>query len=110
MTRKKSVQISEIRGCIMGQDRMISMNDFADLVAEIAGVEIVKKHVSSPQDVRGRNSDNTRLREILGWEPEISLEEGIARTYSWIEAQVKAMLELSSEMAESLSKSRIITS
>jgi len=50
------------------------------------------KHVSGPQGVRGRNSDNTRLREVLGWEPEISLEEGIARTYPWIEEQVRAKL------------------
>ena len=43
--------------------------------------------------VRGRNSDNTLLRKVLGWEPEISLEEGLARTYPWIESQVKAKLE-----------------
>jgi GDP-D-mannose 3', 5'-epimerase len=45
--------------------------------------------VPGPQGVRGRNSDNTRLRQVLGWEPQISLEEGIARTYEWIEAQVR---------------------
>jgi nucleoside-diphosphate-sugar epimerase len=44
--------------------------------------------VPGPQGVRGRNSDNSRLRAVLGWEPEISLEDGIARTYTWIEAQV----------------------
>jgi len=43
--------------------------------------------------VRGRNSDNTLLRKVLGWAPEISLEEGLARTYPWIESQVKAKLE-----------------
>lgn len=73
----------------LGQDRLISINELADMVAETAGVEIVKKHVPGPQGVRGRNSDNTRLREVLGWEPEISLEEGMARTYAWIEGQVR---------------------
>ena len=73
----------------LGQDRLISINELADMVAAAAGIEIVKKHVPGPQGVRGRNSDNTRLRQVLGWEPQITLEEGIARTYEWIEAQVR---------------------
>jgi GDP-D-mannose 3', 5'-epimerase len=72
----------------LGQDRMVTINQLADIIAEIAGTRIVKKHVPGPQGVRGRNSDNTRLREVLDWEPEISLEEGLATTYAWIEAQV----------------------
>jgi nucleoside-diphosphate-sugar epimerase len=76
----------------LGQDRMVTINQLADMVAEIAGVQIVKKHVPGPQGVRGRNSDNTLLRAVLGWEPAISLEEGLARTYVWIEAQVRAGL------------------
>jgi GDP-D-mannose 3', 5'-epimerase len=72
----------------LGQDRLISINALADLVASIAGVPISKKHVPGPQGVRGRNSDNSRLREVLGWEPQITLEEGLARTYPWIEEQV----------------------
>jgi nucleoside-diphosphate-sugar epimerase len=63
------------------------------MVAEIADIRIIKKHVSGPQGVRGRNSDNTRLRQVLGWEPEVSLEEGLARTYAWIEAQVQKKLD-----------------
>jgi GDP-D-mannose 3',5'-epimerase len=76
----------------LGQDRMVTINELADMIAEIAGIEIAKKHVNGPQGVRGRNSDNSRLREVLDWEPEISLEEGLARTYSWIESQVRASL------------------
>ena len=76
----------------LGQDRMVTINELADMVAAIAGVDIEKKHIDGPQGVRGRNSDNTRLREVLGWEPEISLEEGLARTYAWIEGQVSAQL------------------
>jgi nucleoside-diphosphate-sugar epimerase len=74
----------------LGQDRMVSINRLADMVAEVAGVRIEKRHVPGPQGVRGRNSDNTRLREVLGWEPEIDLEEGLSRTYPWIEAQLRA--------------------
>lgn len=77
----------------LGQDRLVTINQLADMVAEIAGVEIIKRHVPGPQGVRGRNSDNTRLRQVLGWEPQISIEEGLARTYRWIEGQVKAKLE-----------------
>jgi GDP-D-mannose 3', 5'-epimerase len=76
----------------LGQDRLISINALADLVAQVAGVSIVKKHVPGPQGVRGRNSDNSRLREVLGWEPQLSLEEGFARTYPWIEEQVARTL------------------
>lgn len=72
----------------LGQDRMVSINELADMVAKIAGYEIDKKHIDGPQGVRGRNSDNTKLREVLGWEPQVSLEEGLAVTYKWIEQQV----------------------
>jgi GDP-D-mannose 3', 5'-epimerase len=74
------------------QDRLVTINQLADLVAQIAGIAIVKKHVPGPQGVRGRNSDNTRLRQVLQWEPEIALEEGLSRTYSWIEEQVRRQL------------------
>ena len=73
----------------LGQDRMVTINQLADIVAEIADIRLNKRHVEGPQGVRGRNSDNTRLREVLGWEPEISLEDGLARTYAWIEDQVR---------------------
>jgi GDP-D-mannose 3', 5'-epimerase len=76
----------------LGQDRMVTINQLADTVAAIAGVQIAKRHVPGPQGVRGRNSDNTRLRQVLGWEPEISLEEGLVRTYAWIEEQVRGRL------------------
>jgi len=72
----------------LGQDRMVSINELADIVANIAGTAITKRYVDGPQGVRGRNSDNSRLREVLGWEPAISLEDGLARTYTWIEQQV----------------------
>jgi nucleoside-diphosphate-sugar epimerase len=73
----------------LGQDRMVTINGLADMIAAIAGIKIRRKHVSGPMGVRGRNSDNTLLRKVLGWEPAISLEEGLARTYGWIEDQVR---------------------
>lgn len=77
----------------LGQDRMVTINELADIIAGIAGIDIVKKHVPGPQGVRGRNSDNTLLRETLGWEPQISLEEGLTGTYAWIEEQVRLSLK-----------------
>jgi nucleoside-diphosphate-sugar epimerase len=75
----------------LGQDRMISINQLVEMVATIAG-----KRIS--QGVRGRNSDNTRLRSVLRWEPSISLEEGLARTYKWIEEQLTLARRISTEM------------
>ena len=73
----------------LGQDRLITINQLVDIVSKIAGIRLVKKHVPGPQGVRGRNSDNTRLRQVLGWEPQVSLDEGLAHTYAWIEDQVR---------------------
>jgi nucleoside-diphosphate-sugar epimerase len=73
----------------LGQDRMISVDELVDIVSQIAGKRIGKRYdTTKPQGVRGRNSDNTRLRQVLDWEPQVSLEEGLARTYSWIKSQV----------------------
>ncbi|MFN3329536.1 MAG: NAD-dependent epimerase/dehydratase family protein, partial [Pyrinomonadaceae bacterium] len=77
----------------LGQDRMVTINQLADIIADIAGIKIKKKYVDGPQGVRGRNSDNTRLRQVLGWEPQVSLEEGLKITYQWIEEQVRKKLE-----------------
>jgi len=77
----------------LGQDRMISINGLAEIIAEIAGISIAKKHIDGPQGVRGRNSDNDLLRETLDWEPEISLEDGLKITYEWIESEVRESLK-----------------
>ena len=77
----------------LGQDRLISINQLADLVSDAAGVSVKRTHIDGPEGVRGRNSDNTRLRAVLGWEPQISLEDGIRKTYDWIEAQVREQLD-----------------
>ncbi len=73
----------------LGQDRMLSINELVRIIADIAGKEIKQRHnLDMPQGVRGRNSDNSRLREVLSWVPQISLERGLELTYEWIEAQV----------------------
>ena len=76
----------------LGSDRMVTINQLAGIIADIAGIKITVKHIPGPQGVRGRNSDNSKLRQVLGWEPQISLEEGLARTYPWIEQQVARKL------------------
>lgn len=73
----------------LGQDRMVTINELADIIAAAAGIEITKKHIDGPMGVRGRNSNNDLLRQVLGWEPRVSLEDGLAQTYSWIEEQVR---------------------
>ncbi len=74
----------------LGNDRLISINELVDLVSQIAGKRLSKKHdLSKPQGVRGRNSDNTRLSEVLGWAPGIALETGLDITYRWIEGELE---------------------
>lgn len=74
----------------LGQDRLVTINQLSDIVADAAGIEIRRRHIEGPEGVRGRNSDNSRLREVLDWEPQVSLEDGLGKTYKWIEEQVKA--------------------
>jgi len=73
----------------IGSDRLVSINHLADIVGQAAGVAVAKNHVDDPQGVRGRNSDNTLCEQVLGWRPQVSLEDGIARTYAWIAEQVQ---------------------
>ena len=74
----------------LGRDRMVTINELAEIIIEISGKKNISlKHVEGPQGVRGRNSDNTKLREVLGWEPSIPLEVGLVPTYRWIEEQVQ---------------------
>jgi len=86
---RKLMQSNYYKPLNLGQDRLVTINQLAEMIAAIAGIKIIKRHQPGPQGVRGRNSDNTKLRQVLGWEPEVSLEEGLARTYAWIERQVR---------------------
>lgn len=73
----------------LGSDRMVSINELAEIIANVAEKNITLKHIDGPQGVRGRNSDNTLLRQVLGWEPSVSLEEGLKITYDWISEQIQ---------------------
>lgn len=69
----------------LGSSELVSINQLVDLVEDIAGVRLERAYnLNAPQGVRGRNSDNTLIREAFDWEPSISLREGLERTYAWI--------------------------
>jgi nucleoside-diphosphate-sugar epimerase len=74
----------------IGSDRLVTINELSDIIARASGKEITRKHdLSAPQGVRGRNADLTLVKRVLGWEPEIDLEEGLAKTYRWIDKMLK---------------------
>jgi len=73
----------------LGTDHLVTINELAHTVIDVSGKHnITLKHIPGPQGVRGRNSDNQRLRDVLGWEPQTPLREGLAETYRWIAKQV----------------------
>jgi GDP-D-mannose 3',5'-epimerase len=74
----------------LGTDRLFSINELVDIAANLAGKRIRKQYdLTKPQGVRGRNSNNDRLRKILGWEPRIPLEQGLGITYEWIRNELR---------------------
>ena len=74
----------------IGDDRLVTINELVNIVARQAGKRIRRRHdLTQAQGVRGRNSDNTRCEEVLGWRPGVSLEQGMAQTYVWIEQQLR---------------------
>jgi GDP-D-mannose 3',5'-epimerase len=75
----------------LGTERMVTINELAEIIIQLSGkTGLTLRHIEGPQGVRGRNSDNSRLREVLGWEPTTRLEHGLDETYRWIEKQVRA--------------------
>jgi nucleoside-diphosphate-sugar epimerase len=75
----------------LGTDELVTIDQLVDLVSEVAGKCLTKRHnLKGPQGVRGRNSDNRLLREVLGWEPSILLRQGLALTYPWIAQELRA--------------------
>lgn len=74
----------------LGSAELVSINQLYSIVEEIAGIKCERKYdLSAPQGVRGRNSDNTMINDVFGWEPSISLADGLAKTYAWVYDQVK---------------------
>jgi GDP-D-mannose 3', 5'-epimerase len=75
----------------LGTPELVTINQLVQMVAEIAGKRIrVTHNLSGPQGVRGRNSENSRTRRVLGWEPSIPLRQGLAVTYKWIASELRA--------------------
>ena len=72
----------------IGSEEMVTINRLAEMIAEHAGKNIFLSHIDGPIGVMGRNSDNTLVKKSLGWSPKVSLTEGLARTYDWIESEV----------------------
>jgi nucleoside-diphosphate-sugar epimerase len=73
----------------VGSEEMVTINKLVDLVSDIAGKKVIKKHILGPLGVRGRNSDNRLISQKLGWKPSASLRSGLEKTYEWIERQVR---------------------
>lgn len=73
----------------LGREDLISINQLVDIVEEIAGIKLERKYkLDAPKGVRGRNSDNTLIKQVLGWEPSITMKEGMEKTYKWIYDQM----------------------
>ncbi len=71
----------------IGSDRMVSVNELITIIENAAGVKLQRKHIEGPLGVRGRNSHNDKVKALLNWEPAITLEEGMTRTFNWIREQ-----------------------
>jgi nucleoside-diphosphate-sugar epimerase len=75
----------------LGSSELVTINQLVDIVEEIAGIKLKRSYkLDAPKGVNGRNSDNTKILEYLGWEPSIRLKDGMAKTYEWIESQMLA--------------------
>ncbi|MDX6231274.1 MAG: GDP-D-mannose 3, 5-epimerase, partial [Nocardioidaceae bacterium] len=75
----------------LGSSELVTINQMIGILEDIAGITVTKEHdLTAPQGVRGRNSDNTMFHEIYGWEPSISLRDGLEKTYAWIYDQISA--------------------
>ena len=76
----------------LGSSELVSINQLVDVVEEIADVKLTRRYkLDAPKGVNGRNSDNTKIREYLGWEPSIRLRDGMAKTYEWIESRMLSL-------------------
>jgi nucleoside-diphosphate-sugar epimerase len=74
----------------IGSDRLVSVNELSDIIIKISGKKITKDYdLSAPEGVRGRNADLTNAKKVLGWHPEISLEQGLEKTYQWISSMIE---------------------
>lgn len=92
----------------LGTDEMVDMNEFARLAMGFAGKDLPIKHIPGPQGVRGRNSDNTMIKQRLGWAPSISIRDGLRVTFDWIKVQVENDIAQGISTAEQLASSKVV--
>jgi len=85
----KLMESDYVKPVNIGSDRLVTIDELADMIIKISGKQITKKYdLTAPQGVRGRNADLTLVRNTIGWEPKVSLEEGLEKTYKWIEQKI----------------------
>lgn len=94
----------------LGSDEMVSMNEMAAMVMKIAGKELPLKNIPGPEGVRGRNSDNTLIKKVLGWAPSIGLEDGLNKTFIWIKARIEEKKAAGATDADYTSSSIVVQS
>ena len=74
----------------LGSSEMVSINQLIDMIEKLADIKVERKYdLTKPQGVRGRNSDNTLIKEVTGWEPSVGLQTGLEKTYAWIYNEIK---------------------
>ena len=100
---KQSGQVLNI-----GSDEMVSMNEMAEMIMKIGDKKLEIVHIPGPEGVRGRNSDNTLIKDCLGWAPSIKLEDGLAITYKWINAELDKEREAGVNVEEVYGTSKVV--
>merc|ERR1712125_141449 len=92
----------------IGSDEQVSMNEMAEMAIGFAGKALPIRHIPGPEGVRGRNSDNTLIQQVLGWAPPTSLKEGLGYTHKWINEQVEEFKKSGVTLAD-LTSSKVVT-
>jgi nucleoside-diphosphate-sugar epimerase len=91
----KLMESNYLKPVNIGSDRLVTIDELAQIVIRLSGKNITIKHdLSKPQGVRGRNADITLVRKEVGWEPKISLEEGMRRTYEWAKVRINELINV----------------
>lgn len=92
----------------IGSDEMVSMNEMAEIVLSFENKKLPIHHIPGPEGVRGRNSDNTLIKEKLGWAPSMRLRDGLAITYKWIKEQIEKEKQSGADLATKYGSSKVV--
>ncbi len=93
----------------LGSDEMVSVNDLAEMIADVAKTQVLFTHFNGPEGVRGRSSCNDKIKDVLGWSPSITLRQGIEKLYPWIRTQVADAIENHTLLDHELRESQIVS-